>query len=190
MCPLAHLFILPVEDKTNNMVHLSHTDNECTNEVEASLFASSTSEFVLCCSIRARDFGDGTEEEMCAVGEPIDLFSELVSSKLWFANGGVLKRKPEPYPFQFSHARYALQGIVPRLQNDIVWHVLWEVELGSFDLRESTLDHTPHDVSYRFGAIQSTVEVPTAEIELFSNGVNLFVREGIGAVAVAFAVTL
>ena len=66
--------ISTIKDNADDMVHLTHTDHESTDEVEAKFFATAARELILCYCVVAADFGDWAEEEMCAVGEPVDPF--------------------------------------------------------------------------------------------------------------------
>ena len=105
---------------------------------------------------------------MSAVWKPINLFQELASRS-------ETAESILPYPLQFCYTRDALQGVISRLQHDIVWLIFWEVELGSFDLRERSFYDLPHDISDGLGTVKSTVEIPAAEIQLGGNCIEFFV---------------
>jgi hypothetical protein len=77
-----------------------------------------------------------------------------------------------------------------RLQNGVLRHVLWEIELGALDLAEGALDDLPEDVADGWGAVQGAVEVPAAEVEFGGDGVHFGVCEGVGGGGVGFAVAL
>ena len=69
---LPALGVLPVENNTHNVVHFAHANDEGADEVEAGLGAAALGDLVLEGAVGAADFGDGREEEVGAVGEPID----------------------------------------------------------------------------------------------------------------------
>jgi hypothetical protein len=56
------------------MMHLPHTNDEGPDEIQPGFFAPPSAELVLRQAVVAADFGDGAEEEVGAVGEPVDPF--------------------------------------------------------------------------------------------------------------------
>jgi hypothetical protein len=75
-----------------------HAYDESADKVEPGFFAALACDLVLCYTIVARDFCDWTEEEMCAVRQPI-------------------------HPSQLCCTGNALQCVVSSLENNIVGHV-------------------------------------------------------------------
>ncbi len=69
---LSALGVFSVEDNTHDMVHFAHADDEGADEVEAGLGAAALGDLVLEGAVGAADFGDGREEEVGAVCEPVD----------------------------------------------------------------------------------------------------------------------
>jgi hypothetical protein len=49
------------------MMHLTHANDEGTNEIEVSFLTTAPSQLILRHGIVTGDFGDRREEEMCAV---------------------------------------------------------------------------------------------------------------------------
>lgn len=70
------------------------------------------------------------------------------------------------------------------LQYFVVWHVLWQVEFRSFNGSESLLDDAEHDFLDWWRPVDSTVEVPSSEVELLRNCVELVVVERFSRVSV------
>lgn len=85
MRSLATLRIFSIKHNAHDMMHLAHPYDKSADEVEASFLAALAREFVLAHRIWARDFGDGTEKEVRAVGQPVNLYQ--VSSRLHFSFG-------------------------------------------------------------------------------------------------------
>lgn len=61
------------------MVHFSHANHKGANEIETSFLTATAGQLVLRRCVWPRDFGYRTEEEMGAIGKPVDLCSILVS---------------------------------------------------------------------------------------------------------------
>lgn len=69
--PAARLRVFPVVDETDDVVHLAHAHHEGADEVEPGFLAALAGNLVLLHGVVARDLGDGGEEEVASVGEPI-----------------------------------------------------------------------------------------------------------------------
>ena len=90
VCSPSTVRIFTIEDYADDMMHFSHTDDEGADEVEARLLAALPRDLILGHAIVSGDFCDGAEEEVGAIGEPVN-------------------------PLQFCGAWDALESIVSRL---------------------------------------------------------------------------
>ena len=145
------LGVLAIEHNADDVVHFTHADDKRPDEVQAGFFASPPAKLVLCHTIVAADFGDRTEEEVGAVGEPVD-------------------------PFQLCGAGDSLEGVVPCLKDFVVGHIFGLKVPGAWNaFEEGIFDYAEEDVADGFGAIDGAVEVPAAEVELLCYRVHLVV---------------
>lgn len=61
------------------------------------------------------------------------------------------------------------------LEDEIVWHILREVELGAGDGGEGLLNNLPHDIPHRLRPVERAVKVPTAEVQLLRDLVQFLI---------------
>lgn len=161
----ATISVLPFEDDADDMVHLPHPDHECADEIETRFFAAGAGELVLGFTVVAADFGDGGEEKMGAVGEPVN-------------------------PLELRDAGDALERVIPGLEDEVVGHIRRLVVLGAFDVQEGLLDDAEHDVADGFGPVDGAVEVPAAEVEFMGDRVEFVVCQGLVGRCVRLTVAL
>lgn len=67
----ARIRVFAIKNKTDNVVHLSHSHDEGADEVEPGFLTSCACQFILTDGIVSTNFGDGREEEVGTVGKPV-----------------------------------------------------------------------------------------------------------------------
>lgn len=79
----ARLWIETVKDKTHYMMHLPHSDDKRSNEVETCVFAALAGQGILSDRVVTRDFGDGGEEQVSSIGQPVSVERRLICQKVY-----------------------------------------------------------------------------------------------------------
>lgn len=145
------LAVLAIEDDGDDVVHFPHADDEGPDEVQPGFFAPSPAELVLLHAVVAADFGDRAEEQVGAVGEPVD-------------------------PFQLGCAGDPLECVVPGLEHYIVRHVFWLKVFGTWDaFEERVFDDAQESVAHGLWSVDGSVEIPASQVEFLRYRVHLVV---------------
>ena len=95
---------------------LAYANEKRPDKVESILLAQLTCQCVLGLCILARGFSNGGKEQMAAIWEPA-------------------------HPVEFGDGWNSLEGVLPRLQRNVVWVILRKEELGSLDLTKGRFDN-------------------------------------------------
>lgn len=77
----AWLWIETVKNKTHCVMHRPHSHDKCSDEVETCFFATLAGQGILSDRVVARDFGDGGEEQVSSIGQPVAVEMRLICQK-------------------------------------------------------------------------------------------------------------
>lgn len=73
------------------------------------------------------------------------------------------------HPFELSERWNALHGQMAGLQDLVLRHVFRKEEFRSWNGEEGILDDLEHGIADRFWPVDSSVKVPSAQIQFLSN---------------------